>query len=106
MALIGPGQVNFRAPDGIGAGEVPICQPESQSPSPGRQKSNPAKNPAKKLALLAVFAKLVVVSGRLAQLGEHHVRNVGVVGSNPMPSTNFLLLRQVPATLERSCLES
>ena len=26
--------------------------------------------------------------GRLAQLGEHHVRNVGVVGSNPMPSTN------------------
>lgn len=27
-------------------------------------------------------------SGRLAQLGEHHVRNVGVVGSNPMPSTN------------------
>jgi hypothetical protein len=25
--------------------------------------------------------------GRLAQLGEHHVRNVGVVGSNPMPST-------------------
>ena len=28
--------------------------------------------------------------GRLAQLGEHHVRNVGVVGSNPMPSTKFL----------------
>ena len=28
-----------------------------------------------------------VASGRLAQLGEHHVRNVGVVGSNPMPST-------------------
>lgn len=28
-------------------------------------------------------------SGRLAQLGEHHVRNVGVVGSNPMPSTNL-----------------
>ena len=27
-------------------------------------------------------------SGRLAQLGEHHVRNVGVVGSNPMPSTS------------------
>ena len=26
-------------------------------------------------------------SGRLAQLGEHNVRNVGVVGSNPMPST-------------------
>ena len=26
-------------------------------------------------------------SGRLAQLGEHGVRNAGVVGSNPMPST-------------------
>jgi hypothetical protein len=26
--------------------------------------------------------------GRLAQLGEHHVRNVGVGGSNPLPSTN------------------
>jgi hypothetical protein len=25
--------------------------------------------------------------GRLAQLGEHGVRNAGVVGSNPMPST-------------------
>ena len=30
----------------------------------------------------------MTVSGRLAQLGEHHVRNVGVVGSNPMPSTS------------------
>ena len=27
--------------------------------------------------------------GRLAQLGEHGVRNAGVVGSNPMPSTNL-----------------
>ena len=35
-----------------------------------------------------------LVSGRLAQLGEHHVRNVGVVGSNPMPST------KPPRTLE------
>jgi hypothetical protein len=26
--------------------------------------------------------------GRLAQLGEHGVRNAGVVGSSPMPSTN------------------
>jgi hypothetical protein len=25
--------------------------------------------------------------GRLAQLGEHHVRNVGVEGSSPLPST-------------------
>ena len=32
--------------------------------------------------------------GRLAQLGEHRVRNAGVVGSSPMPSTkhSFLLL--------------
>jgi Family of unknown function (DUF6298) len=34
-------------------------------------------------------------SGRLAQLGEHHVRNVGVVGSNPMPSTKLLGPRMV-----------
>lgn len=27
--------------------------------------------------------------GRLAQLGERHVRNVEVVGSIPTPSTNF-----------------
>ena len=27
--------------------------------------------------------------GAVAQLGEHHVRNVGVVGSNPMPSTRI-----------------
>ena len=31
------------------------------------------------------------ISGRLAQLGEHHVRNVGVVGSSPMPSTKELI---------------
>ena len=34
--------------------------------------------------------KLGCSSGRLAQLGEHHVRNVGVVGSNPMPSTSSI----------------
>ena len=27
------------------------------------------------------------ISGDVAQLGEHHVRNVGVVGSNPIIST-------------------
>ena len=40
-----------------------------------------------------------VRSGRLAQLGEHHVRNVGVVGSNPMPSTNeaeHFFLKKLP----------
>jgi hypothetical protein len=28
-------------------------------------------------------------SGRLAQLGEHGVRNAGVAGSNPAPSTKL-----------------
>ena len=31
------------------------------------------------------------MSGRLAQLGERHVRNVEVGGSNPLPSTRFKL---------------
>ena len=30
-----------------------------------------------------------VSRGDVAQLGEHHVRNVGVVGSNPIISTTF-----------------
>ena len=38
------------------------------------------------------FAK----DGRLAQLGEHHVRNVGVVGSNPMPSTKYPRYTTIP----------
>lgn len=29
-------------------------------------------------------------SGGLAQLGEHYVRNVGVGGSTPLPSTKFI----------------
>ena len=32
-------------------------------------------------------------SGGLAQLGEHYVRNVGVGGSTPLPSTIFLTAR-------------
>ena len=32
--------------------------------------------------------------GRLAQLGEHNVRNVGVGGSNPLPSTIFSFIYQ------------
>ena len=31
------------------------------------------------------------ISGRLAQLGERHVRNVEVGGSNPLPSTRLKL---------------
>ncbi len=30
------------------------------------------------------------MSGGLAQLGEHDVRNVGVGGSNPLPSTTLV----------------
>ena len=30
-------------------------------------------------------------SGGLAQLGEHYVRNVGVGGSTPLPSTRLIL---------------
>ena len=38
-----------------------------------------------------VFVSLVECrwSGGLAQLGEHYVRNVGVGGSTPLPSTTF-----------------
>ena len=34
--------------------------------------------------------------GGLAQLGEHYVRNVGVGGSTPLPSTSFILTRRQP----------
>ena len=37
-------------------------------------------------------------SGGLAQLGEHYVRNVGVGGSTPLPSTKPRL--RVPAALQ------
>src|SRR5882672_11093029 len=39
---------------------------------------------------LLVICYIVIVpagSGRIAQLGEHRVRNAGVEGSNPFPST-------------------
>ena len=39
--------------------------------------------------------------GRLAQLGEHRVRNAGVGGSNPLPSTNIHLDLE-PTTLDCS----
>jgi hypothetical protein len=32
-------------------------------------------------------SKPISLCGRLAQLGEHRVRNAGVEGSNPLPST-------------------
>ena len=35
-------------------------------------------------------------SGGLAQLGEHYVRNVGVGGSIPLPSTSLILTRYQP----------
>ena len=34
--------------------------------------------------------------GGVAQLGEHHVRNVGVEGSIPFSSTTFLFRRKIP----------
>lgn len=45
---------------------------------------------------LPVFTRSVRISetcGGLAQLGEHYVRNVGVAGSTPVPSTTALFLR-------------
>jgi hypothetical protein len=44
--------------------------------------------------------------GRLAQLGEHRVRNAGVGGSNPLPSTKvFNYLRSsLPAELSEPTL--
>ena len=35
-------------------------------------------------------------SGGLAQLGEHYVRNVGVGGSTPLPSTSFIFANGLP----------
>ena len=37
------------------------------------------------------FVSLITIrlSGGLAQLGEHYVRNVGVGGSTPLPSTKI-----------------
>ena len=35
-------------------------------------------------------------SGGLAQLGEHDVRNVGVRGSTPLPSTSFIFANGQP----------
>ena len=35
-------------------------------------------------------------SGGLAQLGEHDVRNVGVRGSTPLPSTKLIFARREP----------
>ena len=34
--------------------------------------------------------------GGLAQLGEHYVRNVGVGGSTPLPSTSFIFANGQP----------
>ena len=41
------------------------------------------------------FVSLITIrlSGGLAQLGEHYVRNVGVGGSTPLPSTKPHLVR-------------
>ena len=41
--------------------------------------------------LETVASRKISLGGAVAQLGEHNVRNVGVEGSNPFCSTNFLL---------------
>ncbi len=37
-----------------------------------------------------MFERDDLLEGRLAQLGERHVRNVEAEGSIPLPSTNFI----------------
>jgi hypothetical protein len=51
-------------------------------------------------AISEAFFSLITCrpSGGLAQLGEHYVRNVGVGGSTPLPSTKPRL--RVPAALQ------
>ena len=44
----------------------------------------------KVLNLTVVFLD-ILECGRLAQLGERGVRNAEVVGSSPIPSTNFFI---------------
>ena len=39
---------------------------------------------------LPVYMSAVFMRGGLAQLGEHYVRNVGVGGSTPLPSTTVI----------------
>ena len=45
---------------------------------------------------LAVNGKASKPGGGLAQLGEHDVRNVGVAGSTPVPSTTFIFTEGQP----------
>jgi hypothetical protein len=42
------------------------------------------------------LASPVPSGGGLAQLGEHYVRNVGVAGSTPVPSTNLIFASDQP----------
>ena len=46
------------------------------------------------VALIAAYASLITsANGAVAQLVEHHVRNVGVGGSNPLCSILFIINR-------------
>jgi hypothetical protein len=49
-------------------------------------------------AISEAFFSLITCrpSGGLAQLGEHYVRNVGVGGSTPLPSTRLILANHEP----------
>ncbi len=49
--------------------------------------SNPHLTNAPNTGKISPRARAHITRGDVAQLGEHHVRNVGVVGSNPIIST-------------------
>ena len=49
--------------------------------------SNPHLTNAPNTCKISPRARAHITRGDVAQLGEHHVRNVGVVGSNPIIST-------------------
>src|SRR5690242_4209967 len=49
------------------------------------------------------WARVAVPSGGgLAQLGEHYVRNGGVAGSTPVPSTKIIITRLKPVAPSES----
>ena len=88
--------------------------------------SNPHLTNAPNTGKISPRARAHITRGDVAQLGEHHVRNVGVVGSNPIISTTetnesssqrrglalyspnqafrYFLSRVVPSAMRKPCL--
>ena len=58
-----------------------------QQPARSMNISNPHLTNAPNTGKISPRARAHITRGDVAQLGEHHVRNVGVVGSNPIIST-------------------